>query len=58
MNHNSMYIHEVERIEIDQPHDLTNAKVRALTITDKYGNRTTIKLFTDDMQNLKVHAEY
>ena len=58
MNHNSMYIHEVERVEIDQPHDLTNAKVRSLTITDKYGNRTTIKLFADDMQALKVHAEY
>lgn len=58
MNHNSMYIHDVERVEIDQPHDLTNAKVRSLVITDKYGNRVTIKLFADDMQALKVHAEY
>jgi hypothetical protein len=58
MNHNTLSIHDVERVEIDQPHDLTNARVRSLVITDKYGNRVTIKLFAEDMQKLKVHAEY
>ena len=58
MNHNTLSIHDVERVEIDHPTDLTNARVRSLVITDKYGNRVTIKLFAEDMQNLKVHAEY
>jgi len=58
MNHNSMSLHDVERVEIEQPHELTNSMCRTLVITDRYGNRMTIKMFADTMQSLKVHAEY
>ena len=59
----SMSIHDVARIEIDQPSHLgddqtLSTKRRKIIITDKNGNVFDLTLFADDMQALKVHAEY
>ena len=60
---NTMNMHDVVRIEIDQPSHLgddetLSTKRRAIIITDKNGNKFNLTMFADDMQALKVHAEY
>jgi len=58
-----MNMHDVVKIEIDQPCHLgddetLSTKRRCIIITDKHGHRFSLTMFADDMQALKVHAEY